>query len=147
MVGAVGIGNDTDRNIKDLEEMMGSAKALIRNIRESKGILIGPSMAPRFFAIEIASRAVLATRKLMSVSGQNFAARMANRRPKTLNKRDSSVYEVWVEHSAMARMPEVWGSGGLAPPTRPKTEGGDGHNSYREAANRFSPRSQAIISR
>ena len=32
-------------------------------------------------------------------------------------------------------------------PTRPKTEGGNGHNSYRDAANRFSPRSQAIISR
>jgi hypothetical protein len=47
MVGAVGIENNTDRNSKDLEEMLGSAKTLKRNSRECQGILIGPSMAPR----------------------------------------------------------------------------------------------------
>ncbi len=49
LVGAVGIENNTDWNFKDLEEMPGSAKALTRNNRERNGILIGPSMAPRFF--------------------------------------------------------------------------------------------------
>jgi len=49
LVGAVGIENNTDRNFKDLEEMLGSAKELKRNNRECKGILIGPLMAPRFF--------------------------------------------------------------------------------------------------
>ena len=48
MVGAVGIENTTERNFKDLEEMLGSAKASQRNNREGKEILIGPSMAPRF---------------------------------------------------------------------------------------------------
>ena len=48
MVGAVGIENNTDRNLKDLEEMLGNAKALKRNNGECKGILIGPSTAPRF---------------------------------------------------------------------------------------------------
>jgi len=48
MVGAVGIENNTDRNLKDLEEMLGNTKALRRNNWESKGILVGPSMAPRF---------------------------------------------------------------------------------------------------
>jgi hypothetical protein len=56
MVGAVGIENNTDWNFKDLEEMLRSAKALKRNDRESNEILIGPSMAPRFFyATEIPS--------------------------------------------------------------------------------------------
>jgi hypothetical protein len=44
----VGIENNTDRNFKDLEGMLRSAKALKRNNRECKGILIGPSKAPRF---------------------------------------------------------------------------------------------------
>jgi hypothetical protein len=47
--GAVGIENNIDWNFKDLEEMLGKAKALKRNNREHQGILIGPSMAPRFF--------------------------------------------------------------------------------------------------
>ena len=56
MVGAVGIENNTDRNFKGLEQMLGSAKALKRNNEESNGIFIGPSMAPRFFrASEIPS--------------------------------------------------------------------------------------------
>jgi len=50
LVGAVGIENNTDWNFKDLEEMLGSAKALKRNNGEQQGILIGPSMAPRFVA-------------------------------------------------------------------------------------------------
>jgi hypothetical protein len=48
MVGAVGIENNTDRNFRDLEEMPGSVKALRRNNRECRGILIGPLKAPRF---------------------------------------------------------------------------------------------------
>jgi hypothetical protein len=55
MVGAVGIENNTGRNFKDLEEMRGNAKALKRNNRESKGILIGPSKAPRFSSEKIPS--------------------------------------------------------------------------------------------
>jgi hypothetical protein len=49
MVGAVGIENNADWNFKNVEEMLGSAKALKRNNRECEGILIGPSMAPHFF--------------------------------------------------------------------------------------------------
>jgi hypothetical protein len=49
MVGAVGIENNTGWNFKDLEEMLRSAKTLKRNNEESIGILVGPSMAPRFF--------------------------------------------------------------------------------------------------
>jgi len=49
LVGAVGIENNTEWNFKDLEEMLRSPKALKRNNEESKGIFIGPSMAPRFF--------------------------------------------------------------------------------------------------
>jgi hypothetical protein len=48
LVGAVGIENTTERNFKELEGMLGNLRALKRNNRESKGILIGPSMAPRF---------------------------------------------------------------------------------------------------
>jgi len=47
----VGIENNTDGNFKDLEEMRGNAKALKRNNREPNGILIGPSIAPRFFVL------------------------------------------------------------------------------------------------
>ena len=53
LVGAVGIENNTEWNLKDLEEMLGSAKSLKRNNRECKGILIGPSMAPHFSGAEI----------------------------------------------------------------------------------------------
>jgi hypothetical protein len=53
MVGAVGIENTTGRNFKDLEEMQGNAKALKRNNRECRGILIGPLMAPIFLGPEI----------------------------------------------------------------------------------------------
>lgn len=49
MVGAVGIENNTERNFMDLEETLRSAKTLKRNNREHREILIGPSMAPRFF--------------------------------------------------------------------------------------------------
>jgi hypothetical protein len=80
LVGAVGIENNAYRNFKDLQGRLESVKELKRNNRECKEILIGPSMAPRFFGTESPSRAVLATRKLMSVSGPNLAARMANRR-------------------------------------------------------------------
>jgi hypothetical protein len=46
---AVGIENNTSWSFKDLEEMLRSANTLKRNNEESSGILIGPSMAPRFF--------------------------------------------------------------------------------------------------
>jgi hypothetical protein len=49
LVGAVGIENNTERNLKDLEEMLRSVKTLKRNNEEFSGILVGPSMAPRFF--------------------------------------------------------------------------------------------------
>ena len=55
LVGAVGIENTTDRNLKDLEGMRGRAKALKRNSRECKGILIGPLKASPFFGPEIPS--------------------------------------------------------------------------------------------
>jgi hypothetical protein len=42
MVGAVGIENNADRNFKDLEEMLESAKTLKRNKGEYKEILIDP---------------------------------------------------------------------------------------------------------
>jgi hypothetical protein len=48
MVGAVGIENTANWNFKDFQGMAENAKALIRNNRECKGILIGPLMAPRF---------------------------------------------------------------------------------------------------
>jgi len=51
MVGAVGIENNPGRSFKDLEKMQGSAKTLKRHSEERKGILIGPSMAPRFFKV------------------------------------------------------------------------------------------------
>jgi hypothetical protein len=52
LVGAVGIENNTGWNFKDLEEMLRSVKTLKRNNEESSGILVGPSMAPRFFLSE-----------------------------------------------------------------------------------------------
>jgi hypothetical protein len=44
----VGVENITDRNLKDLAEMLGNTKSLKRNNRKYKGILIVPSMFPRF---------------------------------------------------------------------------------------------------
>jgi len=49
LVGAVGIENNASWSFKDLEEMLRRVKTLKRNGEESSGILIGPSMAPRFF--------------------------------------------------------------------------------------------------
>jgi hypothetical protein len=66
----VGIENNTDRNFKDLEEMLGSAKELKRNNRECKGILIGPLKAPCFLGAKIPSLFFLAARKTRSASGQ-----------------------------------------------------------------------------
>jgi hypothetical protein len=48
MVGAVGIENNAGRNFKELAETKRSIRTLKRNNEERKGILIGPSMAPRF---------------------------------------------------------------------------------------------------
>jgi hypothetical protein len=80
LVGAVGIENTTDRNPKDLEEMLRSAKALKRNNRESKVILIGPSMAPRSLRAQIPSAYLSHCSKSVVGFGPNFAARMASRR-------------------------------------------------------------------
>jgi hypothetical protein len=44
----VGVENITVQNLKDLEGMLGNTKSLKRNNRKCKGILIVPSMAPRF---------------------------------------------------------------------------------------------------
>ncbi len=52
LVGAVGIENNAEWNFKDLEEMARNAKTLRKNNKEQKEILIGPSMAPRFFDSE-----------------------------------------------------------------------------------------------
>jgi len=51
LVGAVGIENNDKRSFKDLKEMRGNGKALKRNGEERKGILIGPSMAPRLWTL------------------------------------------------------------------------------------------------
>jgi hypothetical protein len=48
LVGVVGIENTAERSFKELEGMLGNARALKKNNRERKGILIDPSMAPRF---------------------------------------------------------------------------------------------------
>ena len=45
------VESNAKRNFKDLEERRRSAKALKRNNTESSGILIGPSMVPRFFEV------------------------------------------------------------------------------------------------
>jgi hypothetical protein len=42
------VQNNTNRNFKDLEEMLGGPKELIGKNGESKGIRIGPLIAPRF---------------------------------------------------------------------------------------------------
>jgi hypothetical protein len=47
----VGVENNSDRNFKDLEEMVRNPKALKKNNKEFDGILIGPSMVPRFFGL------------------------------------------------------------------------------------------------
>ena len=49
LVGAVGIENNVNWNFKNLQEMLGCRKPLKRNNGKCKGILIGPSTAPRFF--------------------------------------------------------------------------------------------------
>jgi hypothetical protein len=78
MVGAVGIENNIGRNLRDLEEMLGSAKSLKRNNGECREILIGPSMAPHFFEPGQFSQFAFGHRLELQVgSGSNFAARMA----------------------------------------------------------------------
>jgi len=51
--GAVGIENNSVWNFKELEEIRRSVKALKRNNEEHEGILDGPSMAPRFFSVQL----------------------------------------------------------------------------------------------
>ena len=82
LVGPVGIENNADRNSKDLEEMLGSAKKLKRNNAECKGILIGPLMAPVFLDHRDSLSQCISLTGLVAQSalGSNFAARMASRR-------------------------------------------------------------------
>ena len=47
LVGAEGIENNAERDFKELDDTLGNSKTLKRNNGEPKGILIGPSMAPR----------------------------------------------------------------------------------------------------
>ena len=79
LVGAVGIENNTGRNFKGLEEMRRSAKVLKRNNEERDGVLIGPSMTPRFhrtlrFRHYVSSHC---SKGVVSF-GPNFATRMAS---------------------------------------------------------------------
>jgi hypothetical protein len=75
----VGIENNANRNFKDLEEMVRSAKTLKRNNGTFEGILIGPSMAPRFFCTEIPSWRFSRSTKAYVVFGPKF--RGADRKP------------------------------------------------------------------
>jgi hypothetical protein len=72
--GAVGIENINIWNFNNLEEMLGNAKALKRNNREYKKILIGLLMAPHFSGAEIPFSVFFfpSRRVLASVSGQIF---------------------------------------------------------------------------
>ena len=81
MVGAVGIENNTERNLKDLEEMLGSSKSLKRNNGECKEILIGPSMALIFLGLRFAAYFLSRLTKSGVGFRSNLAARMASRRP------------------------------------------------------------------
>jgi len=82
LVGAVGIENTAARSFKELEGMLGNRKASKRNDRERKGILIGPSMAPRFFlGTEIPTLCFFSLHESRRRLGLNFVARMASRRP------------------------------------------------------------------
>ena len=69
--------NNADRNFKDLEDMIRSAKTLKRNHKESSGILIGPSMAPVFESLRFFSFLDNCTVS-ESASGPNLTARMAS---------------------------------------------------------------------
>ena len=78
------VESNADWNFKDLEKMVGSAKTLKRNDRESSGVLIGPSMAPRSFEVpKIPSSCFFGPPAMArkSASGLNSAARMASRWP------------------------------------------------------------------
>ncbi len=78
----MGIENTAGRNFKELEGMLGNRKALKRNDRERKGILIGPSMASRFFlGTEIPALFFFSLHESRRRLGLNFVARMASRRP------------------------------------------------------------------
>jgi len=81
LVGAVGIENTTVRNFKDLEGMLGNAKALKRNNWECKGILIGPLMAPRFFFDHRDSATVYFTHCPSRVVGFGLKLRGADGKP------------------------------------------------------------------
>jgi hypothetical protein len=76
----VGIENNTDRNRKDLREMLRSAKALKRNNWESKVILNWPLNGPSFFLVRrFRHRNSSHYSKSVVGFGPNFAARMASR--------------------------------------------------------------------
>jgi hypothetical protein len=90
LVGAVGIENNDDWNLKDLREMRRNAKSLQRNDEAGKGILIAPSKLPRFPRSLRFQRCAIPLKALdrESAFGPNFAARMASRR---LSKRSRSL--------------------------------------------------------
>jgi len=79
----VGVENITVRNLTDLEGMLGNTKSLKRNNRKCKGILIVPSMAPRFVSkSKIPPLYIPPTLQIVrSALGSNFAARMTSRPP------------------------------------------------------------------
>ena len=72
MVWAVGIENNNERNLRDLEEMLGSAKLLERNNRECNGILIGidPEWRPLVFLALKFPCCFFARRRVASATGQ-----------------------------------------------------------------------------
>jgi hypothetical protein len=81
LVGAVGIENNVNWNFKNLQKMLGCRKPLKRNNGKCKGILIGPSMAPRFVckysSLALGSPPTDLAKRVGF--GTNFAARMASR--------------------------------------------------------------------
>ena len=107
MVGAVGIENNTDWNLEDLEEMQGNAKSLNRNNREFKGILIAPQW-PLVCFEPTRFQSVC----LVSVSkvgfGPNPTARMASRH---MNLGKSAEGDVSTTYKAvLGAFGNVWGS-------------------------------------
>jgi hypothetical protein len=87
----VGIENTSGWNFKDLEGMLGNSKALKRNNRESKGILIDPLMAPRFSECQDSVLVFFPHCTKGDVGfGSNFAARMASRQPNLPKKGEST---------------------------------------------------------
>jgi len=69
--------NNADRNFKDLEEMIRSAKTLKRNHKESSGSLLAPQWPPVFESLRFFGFLDDCTVS-ESASGLNLTARMAS---------------------------------------------------------------------